>query len=421
MNELFRIDDTLTNKISYYHLLLLMASLPFDMFYSHLILISFSIHSLIHLNKNSIRSIFTLKTLVLQSVFFLTLICITYTVDTKPAFTELGRRVIIFIVPILFCINPLDLKKYRPNLMLFFSLVCTAVILYLYVNALITIRYYKLPVSMLFSSFFANHNFSEPINMHATFFSMQVALSLVFLLSLLIKEKALRNKLVYLCCCLLLTGGIIQLSSKSVCVALLIVINIIVPFTLLKGIKRRRFVLAAALLSLLAFTGILLSNTFRERYITELATDLSPAKPNDVLDSRLARWKVIVKLIESSPLQGHGTGSELPLLHEKFFNSKLYNSFLNNLNAHNQYLSFLIKSGIIGLIIYIAVLAFGLKLSFQNRDLLFITFLLIITTVSFSENLLDVDKGIFYYAFFYAFFIFSTQVPKLNSKSLKSL
>lgn len=419
MSGLFRIEDSLANKISFYHIMLLMASLPFDMFYSHLILISFALHTLIHLNKKNIKPVFTLRTLALQSVFFVTLVCIIYTTDTNQAFTELGRRSIIFLIPILFCLNPLDIKKYRPQLLLWFALVCTLAIIYLYIDAFITIRHYHLPFSVLFSKFFANHNFSEPINMHATFFSMQVAISLVYLLSVLLKEKVLYNKLFYLACCIVLTAGLIQLSSKSVCITLFVIINIAVPYFLLKGVMRRKFILVTASLSVLLIAGILLSGTFRERYITELTTDLSPAKANQVLDSRLTRWKVVVDLIEKKPLTGYGTGTEVALLHDSFFNNKLYNSFLHNLNAHNQYLSFLLKSGIIGLLIYIATLAFGFRIAFQQKDLLFIAFMAIITTVSFSENFLDVDKGIFFYAFFFPFFIFSDEQAALNHTSIK--
>jgi O-antigen ligase len=416
MNGLFRINDTTANKISFYHIMLLMASLPFDMFYSHLILISFALHTLIHLEKKRIRALFTLRTLALQSVFFVTLLCIIYTNNTNEALTETGRRSIIFIIPILLCLNPLNLQKYRPQLLLAFALVCSITIAYLYLDALITIRHFHLPSSMLFSRSFANHNFSEPINMHATFFSMQAAISLVYLLSLLIKEKKINYQILYLGCSLLLTAGLIQLSSKSVCIALFIIINIAVPYFLLQAAKRRKYILAAASFSVLLIAGILLSGTFRERYVTELATDLSPAKAGEVLDSRLARWQVVVKLIAKRPVTGYGTGSEVGLLHDSFFDNKLYNSFLNNLNAHNQYLSFLVKSGIIGLLVYIATLAFGFKTGFQQKDLLFIAFLVIITAVSFSENFLDVDKGIFFYAFFFPFFAYSTKPEMISDE-----
>jgi len=407
MSGLFSIDDSLTNKISFYHLVLLLASLPFDMFYNHLILISYALHTFIHLRTKSIKPIFNLRMLALQLVFIVTILCTIYSTNKTEAGTEIGRRAAILIVPFLFCLNPFDIRRYRDKLFLCFSIVCTGIILYLYANALLTLKYFGLPYSLLFSSNFANHNFSEPINMHATFFSMQVALALVFLISRLITEQTRRAKLLYLAGCLILTIGLVQLSSKSVFIALFLIVNAVVPLFLLQGAKRRKYILVSASLSALLIAGILYSNTFRERYITELTTDLSPAQKGEIIDSRLARWSVIADLIKKKPVIGYGTGAEVGLLHYAFFNNKLYNSFLHNLNAHNEYLSFLVKSGIIGLLVYLAVLAFGLKISFQQKNLLFFSFMLIIATVSFSENILDVDKGIIYYSFFYSFFIFS--------------
>ena len=51
--SLFKINDSVANKISYYHLALFVASLPFNLFYSHLILISYALHTLIHLKKSA--------------------------------------------------------------------------------------------------------------------------------------------------------------------------------------------------------------------------------------------------------------------------------------------------------------------------------------------------------------------------------
>lgn len=39
--------------------------------------------------------------------------------------------------------------------------------------------------------------------------------------------------------------------------------------------------------------------------------------------------------------------------------------------------------------------------------MLFISFMLIIAVVSVSENVLDVDKGVMFYSFFFSFFMFS--------------
>ena len=408
MKTLFLTRDSLESKISYYHILCLMASLPFDRFYSHLILISFGVHTLIQLNKKTVERGNFSKVLILQSVFFVTVLSTIYTINRTKAFTEWGKHVTILILPLLLWLNPIDLKKYRHQLLLWFALVCTATIIYLYLDAFRAIRYYGLPLSAIFSSPFTNHNFSQPIDMHATFFSMQVAISLVYLLSLLVNEKDVFARYFYLACCAILSLGLVQLCSKSVFIALIIVINIALPYFLMQGSRRRKLILISASLSALLILAVLSEPAFRERYINDLKTDLLKKQNGETTgDSRLARWSASVELIDKAPLIGHGSGSEIGLLQTSFFNRKMYSSYLNKLNTHNQYLSFLIKSGAIGLLIYLLTLAYGFKNCFIQKDLLFFTFLALTGIVSISENLLDVDKGIFFYAFFFSFFIFS--------------
>jgi len=311
----------------------------------------------------------------------------------------------------------LDIKKFRSQLLMAFALVCTATIVYLYFDALVTIRHYKLPFSTLFTPAFTNHNFSEPIDMHATFFSMQVVVALIYILSVLIKEVSFYKKIFYLICYCILTAGLVQLGSKSIFVTLIIAINIAFPYFLLKGKGRLRFILVSTSITVLAFIVIFNSSAFKERYVTELKQDLSKSVAGASIDSRIDRWNVTIALIGESPIIGYGAGSEIGLLQTSFFDKKFYNSYLNKLNAHNEYLSFLVKSGIIGLLIYISTLAFGFRISFRQKDLLFFTFMLLIAIVSLSENLLDVDKGIFFYAFFFSFFIFSNESGRSNSVS----
>jgi len=209
----------------------------------------------------------------------------------------------------------------------------------------------------------------------------------------------------------------VQLGSKSIFVTLIIAINIAFPYFLLKGKGRLRFILVSTSITVLAFIVIFNSSAFKERYVTELKQDLSKSVAGASIDSRIDRWNVTIALIGESPIIGYGAGSEIGLLQTSFFDKKFYNSYLNKLNAHNEYLSFLVKSGIIGLLIYISTLAFGFRISFRQKDLLFFTFMLLIAIVSLSENLLDVDKGIFFYAFFFSFFIFSNESGRSNSVS----
>jgi O-antigen ligase len=414
---LFSVKDSLANKISYYHLMLLLASLPFDRFYSHLILGSFAIHTLIHLKKDGVKAVLKWRTLALQSVFFITVLATVYSLNKPAGLDEWGKQIVILLFPVFFCLNPLNLGKYKSNLLLSFALVCTATVFYLYADAFATIKHYGLPLKSIFSGAFTNHNFSEPIAMHATFFSMQVMVALVYILSVLIKEPSTYKKLAYLFCGLILTGGLIQLCSKSVFVALMIIINLVVPYFLLQIGKRLKYMAVSFSLSLLIVAGVLYSGTFRERFVSELKLDMTKASAGETNDGRLARWNVVAGLITQKPIAGYGSGTEIGLLQNEFFNHKLYNSYLNRLNAHNQYLSFLLKSGIIGLLIYLATLAFGFGIALKKKDLLFFTFMILVAIVCLSENLLDVDKGICFYALFFSFFIFADERAVKDSPS----
>ena len=407
MDGLFLKEGTTATKISYYHLLLFLASLPFDFFYSHIILISFCVHTLIQLNKKDIRPVFTFRNLVLQSVFFITLFSTIYTVNRPGAFAEWGNHITILLFPILFCLTSFDIWKYRPQLLLGFAMVCTATIVYLYIDALRAIRFYGLPYSSIISSAFTNHNFALPINMHATFLSLQIVIALIYLISVILKEQQKKLRLFYVACACVLLAGLVQLSSKSVFVPVFFIINIGVPYYLLQGKKRSRFIMITASLSVLALAGIFTLKIMKTRYVTNLKYDLALTSKDQRFDSRLDRWSTAAELIKNRPITGYGAGSEIGLLHESFYAKKYYNSFLNHLNTHNQYLSFWLKSGIIGLLIYLATLWFGFRQAIRQKDLLFLSFMLLIVFVSCSENLLDVDKGVMFYAFFFSFFIFS--------------
>lgn len=392
--------------------MLFLASLPFDGFYSHVILMSLGIHTIIQYRKEYARPVFTLRNLALISVFLVTAASTIYTINQPEAFTEWGRRSIVLIMPLFFCFTTLDLKKYRDNLLLAFALLCTATVFFLFAHALYTIRFYHLPVAELFTQHFTNQNFSEPVQMHATFFSMQLAIALVSLLVVLIKETRLKYQLLYTFCIGMLATGLFQLGAKSVIACVFMLVLVAVPHYLLPKVQRLRFRLAMTAMALLPVLVVLRSDTLRERYITALRGDLSHIQNNEGAEPRLVRWEAATALMGKKPVIGYGAGSEIGLLQDIFYNKKIYYAYLNKLNIHSEYLSFIIKSGVVGLLVYLLTLGFGFKQAIKNKDLLLLAFMAIMASVSLSENLLDVDKGIIFYAFFFSFFLFSADENK---------
>lgn len=407
MKKLFLIRDSLANKICYYHLILLMGSLPFDMFYSHIIMISLIINLLIQFKGQPVRLVLSWRTAALVSVFLVTVWSTFYSVNKANAYSEWGKQITILLFPLIFYYLPLDLKKYRDALLLIFSMVCTAVVAYLFLNAFYSIRFYGFPLSSILSSYFTNHNFSEPVGMHATFLSMQLAVALVYLLSLFIKERSRNYRLLLSGCMGMLSAGLLQLSSKSVCFCLFFIILLAVPYFLLQRGVWLKFILIAGSLFIIPVALILKQDNLKKRYVKELETDLSDAENGEAEDPRIARWGAVTELIAASPVIGYGAGTEIPLLQNAFFEKKFYSSYIHRLNSHSEYLSLLLKSGITGLLAYLATLVYGIRLSIKRKDIHLFLFMALIVFVSVSENLLDVDKGIIFYAFFFSFFLFS--------------
>ncbi|MBD0284394.1 MAG: O-antigen ligase family protein, partial [Flavisolibacter sp.] len=147
-------------------------------------------------------------------------------------------------------------------------------------------------------------------------------------------------------------------------------------------------------------------HTYKSRYILELKNDLSEDPLwNTTTGSRMERWQLAFELVKNAPLIGYGTDSEVVLLKEKYFENRLYNAYLNNLNAHNQYISFLITGGILALVVYLLTLAFGLRLAIKSKNIIFAGFIVLLLATSVSENILERNKGIFFYSFFLSFFV----------------
>jgi O-antigen ligase len=423
MKNYFIIQDTLENKISYYHLVLFLIMLPFDRFYSELILISLLLHTIIHINKKRLRPVFRWQTLVLGLVFFLNIAGMIWSQDKEQALKDMQRQLAILLFPLILSATALDLNLYRKRLFTVFGFTCVLTILYLYADAIRIILYNHLPISSLFSRFFINHNFSAPIGMHATYLGMYVALSMAFFIYALLEENN-NNRILYTIAVGILLGGLMQLASRSVLLAVMLICIFVFPFFMLTGIKRVKFILVSLIVSMIIVFGITKIDSFKKRYLVDLKDDLTQVSfNNEISEPRALRWHYAFQLVSEAPLIGFGSGSEKRLLKEKYFENKLYTSFLLELNAHNQYLSFFIKNGVFGLIIFLFTVIAGYVAAWHKKDIVFACFLILISVVSFSENILDVNKGIFFYAFFFSFFVLAGKpfykLPRLvNKKNL---
>ena len=408
MMKLFLIDDTLANKISYYLLVCFLAFLPFKMLYSELALIGFGLCTLINFKIKKLPLLINKQVLVLTSIYLLGFIGMLYSPDIKEALNVSGRQLAILLFPVLFILSDIDLNKYKPGLLKIFGLSCVVAIIYLYAVAFYTIGFNHLPVGTLFTQGFMNHHFSLPIQLHATYLSMYATFAVIIFLYFFQQHNQLGPRIFYSICIIVLLAGIIQLSSRSPLIALLFIVNIIFPVFSLKGKKKIRFFIGVTILSAAALFSIYNIDSYKTRYVGELKNDLGIDTLNvEYTEPRVIRWSGEMEIIKKSPFVGYGSGSEKGLLHKMFLEKQLYIAANRYFNSHSQYLSFWINMGIPGLACYLFVLGYGIWLAWKERDILFMGFMTFICMVSFSENILFLNKGIFFYSFFITLFFVS--------------
>jgi len=164
----------------------------------------------------------------------------------------------------------------------------------------------------------------------------------------------------------------------------------------------------ATVLSTFTLLSIYNVDSFKTRYVGELKNDLGIDTLNvEFTEPRVDRWKAQMELIKGSPVVGYGSGSEKKLLKKKFLEKQFYIAYAGDYNSHSQYLSFLLNMGILGLGVYLFVLCYGFSFAWKDRDIIFLGFMIIISVVSFSENILFLNKGIFFYSFFLSLFLFT--------------
>jgi O-antigen ligase len=402
LKKLFVIEEDLTDKITYYHLALFLISLPFDSLYSRVILVSLAIHTGIHVKKVQLKKLNNKNVFFLSALYFLSLICAVYTINADEAMFDLTAELAILLFPLIFSLTTLDISKYKDQLLTFFSASCFITVVFLYINALQIMHFYHLPFSFLFSDSFLNHHFTEPIELHATYFSMYVALALFFLLKKTIEQTVLLKKIAFSICVLILLAAVIQLASRSVFISVILTVCIAFPLFSFNKRSRLGFVITCAIL-LTGIATLAFKNDFlKRRYLDELKSDLGVTSSNE---GRSVRWQAIGELILKKPFFGYGTGSEKQVLKQKYFEKKLYTSYSLEMNTHNQYLGYFLRAGIFGLMVYFITLGFGSYTAIKYSDILFLGFMIIIGITSISENILETNKGIFFYSFFFSFFV----------------
>ena len=127
------------------------------------------------------------------------------------------------------------------------------------------------------------------------------------------------------------------------------------------------------------------------------------------MDFRLQIWEAGIEIVKENLIFGQLNQSEKEMLNYQHFLDGKYYFLDSDLNVHNQYLSFLMRFGIIGFLLFVLYVSYSVKLAYQNKHRKqiqdFFGFTIIIMTVFYVENILSRHHGIVFFTVFYNYYL----------------
>ncbi|MEO1013467.1 MAG: O-antigen ligase family protein, partial [Bacteroidota bacterium] len=121
---------------------------------------------------------------------------------------------------------------------------------------------------------------------------------------------------------------------------------------------------------------------------------------------RFMIWASAVELIREKPIIGYGSSSSALEALERRYKEKKEGPLLHMMkggkrfNAHNQYLEEFLKHGLFLGSFYVIALFLLLVQGIKNKDMTIIFLMFIVLSVSLTETVFELNKGIVFVSFF---------------------
>jgi hypothetical protein len=121
---------------------------------------------------------------------------------------------------------------------------------------------------------------------------------------------------------------------------------------------------------------------------------------------RMEFWKAATGIIKNNLVAGVGTGDVPKAFQDQYveMNTQLAKEW--RLRAHNQYLTMAVAFGITGLVWFLVTLIYPLVVQVRKTDVLYVSFSIISIMSMFTEDTLETQAGVTFFALFTSLFLF---------------
>ncbi|WP_299883686.1 O-antigen ligase family protein [uncultured Lacinutrix sp.] len=345
---------------------------------------------------------------MLIALYSLNFIGLLYSEDINRGFTIITRQISFVLFPLFYASYNLR------NVKLLFKTYCIAVFIFLVVFECYTLYrfFYKsdiFPLDLeLFLSFrYTGAELTKLIDMHNAYLGMYIIMSNILIVSFL---KTIKKNLHFILLLLVIAFQSLFLMQMVAKTAIILNVLIIIPsliYLLINKKKIKTLVFLTTVILGISYFTITKFNLPLNR-ILDRVEELSNANESE-RETRPVIWKSALPLIKDNIIIGLGTGDANNVLINKYKTEGLKTST----NIHNQYLDYLLRFGVLGLILFLCVFGYALYQSIKLNNYAYFCFLILILGSCFTENILSRQWGITFFASFnYLLYLTTTKTIK---------
>jgi len=346
------------------------------------------------------------KFIILSSLLYISYaVSLLYTENLAVGFKKLETGSTLLLIPLIFGLAPQNtIFKFRENLDKLLSI-------YVYSTALAFVLFfiyfwpqYQMTLLIHFPTVMIKD--LGPYNIHPIYICMHGGISLLFALYLISKKsKHLLHTLLIILASVVITLFMLLLVKKGP------IISLVLAGGYLAFTYKNKFIIGGLALLCLLFVGLISFNKDANSKFSELLTlgkRDQTTKSVDQLSStniRMAIYACAKTAIPNAGFIGYGVGDAQTVLTDCYAtkNSALLES---EYNSHNQYLSILLRSGVLGLMAFSIYIIFLINTYYRSRAFIAIAVMMFYLFVMFSENILERENGVVYFSFFTSFLYF---------------
>ncbi len=393
-------------QVKFLLLILLTASLPYHYFASSALIIAGVFLTLYHCIVSKVFNFVKFDKLSVLWIGYFALevmgLMNTSFENLGTGFSVLEKHQAMVFIPLIFLDFKIDVNM-RQKILFFFVLSC-------FIASVVCVAFNLYSSYTLHNTFFnewmfSHDRLSKPIGLQAVYFALYLSVALLIILNYLVERNSsislFKNVMIGVVFIMFFLM-VIALGARTITVALMCTIILNLIYYALSR-KSKLMLLLAAVVPLIFSLIILLNPVVKTRFMDMLKSNYELSNYGSYF-ARSKIWIPGLEAIEENIWFGVGTGDSQSELDKKFVEHG-YLEGVQVFNMHNQYFQTLLDLGIIGLCIFLTIFYVQVREALSQRNLLYLSFLIVFLGGCLTESMLNRNKGIvFVLVFSFVFF-----------------